>query len=397
MNIIRPEFVPVIIGGIYLVALLILKKISVSRILLSLLVLLSLTPINIVTYTYVFSAVYVTQALILLKQKERLVAYKYFLLAFLATVTCLDPVLPHYKITLLIVALIQILFASEKIEGQNNYLYLANLTLLAGLVMKLQPVQDNNLTSFIIIAALLVLCLRTLLLNISTVLTLLPIFILGSVCSQTMLLVALFLYSIYASLLINSKNHRLSLVILLILPFIDGSIFSTTLLDIFGKNNVLDIFYLSLSAAILLSLCIAKLLEIQFKQGKLSFNYKTILIVFFPTVLMSIKIIEGGSPFVSLPVPLLAAIPLVILEARYLSLLSRINLQFALGSTDLMNYCFRWINTAPKTVYIKRPKHLARTVTSYIDTKVLKQDYTVFLAVTTLIMTIIIFLYMEVL
>ncbi len=397
LTIIKPELVPVIIGLLYLAAVVVIRKISVSNIILAVLILTSLAPINIITYAYVLSAVYIAQALILMDKKEKTVAYKYFILAFMATTICLDPVLPHYKIALLIIALIQSLFTSEKTESQNTYLYIANLTLLTSLVLKLQPIYEPNLSSSMVIITLSIMCVRILILNTTTILTILPLFILGTVFSEKTILVSIFIYSIYLAILVDSQKHKLAVLILLLLPFIDFGIFSISFKDMLNNSKSLDPLYTSIVLAVLLSMCVAKALETDFKKSRLSFSYKTILLSVFPALLIVIKPIETGVAKSSLPIPLMVAIPLIIVEAKYLSLFSKINLKLNFKIPKAIGYSFRWLNTLPKIIRTKRTTLWIKATMNHIDKKTLEQDYTTLLAAITLIASAIVFLYMEIL
>ena len=396
-TIINPELIPVIIGGIYLISLGILRELSISKVVLSLLVLLSLAPITPVAYAYVFAGVYIAQALIFMTQKEKVIAYKYFILAFIATATCLDPVLPYYKVVLLTIALTQILFTSEKTEAKSTYLYISNLALLAGLVLKLQPIYDQEFSSLMIILVMFAMCFRVLLLNTTTILTILPIFIMGTIFSESIILISLFTYSIYLAVLIESQKHRLSLFILLLLPFLDFGIFNISFLDVINKNSSLQPLYILLATAILLSLCVAKILETELKKNKLHFNYKTLLISIFPAALIVIKTIETGTASILLPIPLFVAVPIIIVEAKFLPLLSKINLKINLKTPKPIVYSFRWLNTAPKTIHTNRLRRWIRTIAGYISTKISDQDYTMLLAIATFAIVAVVFIYMELL
>lgn len=205
------------------------------------------------------------------------------------------------------------------------------------------------------------------------------------------------MYVVYLAILINSQKYNLVLLILLLLPFVDLSIFNISFLDVLGKNTFLNHRYVSLAVAILLSMCVAKALEVELKKKKGPFSYKTILLSLFPSLLIAIKATAAETNLISLPIPLFAAIPLIIIEAKYLSLLSKLRLKLKFRIPKIFDYCFRWLNIAPKTIHIKKLKFFAKSITDYTDTRIQEQDYTTLLATVTLIIAAIIFLYMEVL
>ena len=273
ITIIRPELLPMIVGGIYILALIPLKQISLSKIVLSILVLMTLAPLDTVTYSFILAVAYISLALTFMGSGEKGTAYKYFIFSFVVMLVNFDPLMLHYRVFFLVVALAHTFLLSEKNDIKNTYIYLSNLTILAGLVLRIGDVPNKELASAAIMIFIVLAALKIILSRVPTLLFIMPMFLIAAVLSDKLIFLAILIYTLYFSIFASTQRQRLALIIISLLPFLDGSIFNCLFLDVMRKNSLFDQTYTSWITAILVSICTAKVLELEFKKRPLRFNY----------------------------------------------------------------------------------------------------------------------------
>lgn len=398
ITIIRPELLPVIVGGIYILALIPLKQISLSKLVLSVLVLMTLAPLDTVAYSFILAAAYITLALIFVDSGKKGTAYKYFIFSFVVMLVNFDPLMLHYRFFFLLVALVHAFLFSEKSDIRNAYIYISNITILAGLVLRIGYTPNKELAAAAVMIFIVLAALKMILSRVPTLLFIMPMFLIAAVLSDKLIFLAILIYTLYFSIFANTQRQRLALIIISLLPFLDGSIFNCLFLDVMGKHSLFDQTYTSWITAILVSICTAKVLELEFKKRPLRFNYKTALIIFVPTLLVAIRGITTGDLIIALPVPLLASIPLVILEARYLCVLNKVSVKPSFNKfTRPLLYFVRWISITPKTIKFTRTRSRVTSLVNSLDSRLTSEDYTILLAVALLIAVSLILYYGELL
>jgi hypothetical protein len=392
VTIIRPELLPVFIGGIYLLTLIPLKQISFSKIVLSLLVLMTLAPLDTVGYSFILGAAYIALAFIFMNAGQKGTAHKYFILSFVAMAVNLDPLMPHYKFFFLVMALAYAFLLSEKNDIRNTYIYISNMTILAGLVLRISDVPNKELAAAAVIIFLMLASLKMIFGRTSTLLFIMPMFLIGAVLSDKLIFVAILIYTLYSSIFANTQKHKLALTIIFMLPFLDGSIFNHLFLDVMNKDSLFNPSYISWIMTVLISICAAKVLEVELKKRPLKFNYKTALIIFVPILLVAIRTIETGEFIVALPVPLLASIPLIILEARYLCVLNRISLDPSFKVIKPLLHLVKWVNITPRTIKFTKTRSKTTSLINSLDSRLRSEDYTILLGIA-LLMAVALILY----
>jgi len=373
---VRPEILPIIVGGIYVLALVPVRQISFSKILLSALVLLTLVPFDTSIYSFILAATYIVQAFIFMNTKERMNSYKYFLLSFVVTTVNLAPLLPHHNIFFLVLALGYVLLLSEKNDIRNPYIYISNIVILAGLVLRVDEIPNKDLVSTMVIISLLTACLRMFLGRISTLLFIMPLFLIGAVLSDRVVFFAIFIYILYFSMISNFQKQKLILMILSLLPFLDGSVFNRLYMDVASKNILLDVSYLPWIIATLLSVCAAKALETELEKRQLQFNYQSVLLLLIPMFLIASGSMQEEQFMVSLPVPLLATILFIVLEARYLAIFKRVSLDLSFNVVDPVLYPLRWTSASLKKIKFRNTKTEITTMINIVDSKIRTADHT---------------------
>ena len=396
-TIIRPELLPVIIASIYLLCLIPLKKLNFTSITLSILTLSTLAPVNNAFYSYMIALVYIFQAFMFMNEHSNKTAYKFFFLALASICVNLSPIIPYYDLYFLTLGVLYVLSMSENEEINNTYIYTSNIIILSGLVLRISAVSNHSIVAIVIIAAMILASLRLILNGITSILYLMPLFLLCAVLSSGLLQCSILVYILYCSLLINTKKYKLVLICSLLLPFIDNSIFNVVFNSLIEKGS-LNYRYISWGTAIIMAISVAKLIEPEIKKALIKANYKSLLLLLIPIPLILFDILINRRIIINLPVPLFAVVPLVVLESRYLSIAQNISLKKTLGklSKTFSNisksifYLTRWSIVTLKMIDTRTIRSKTISIINFMDKLIKTNDYVIAIVIS--VITIIIML-----
>ncbi len=380
-TIIMPELLPALIGGLYILAIASLKQISFSKIFLALLVISTLAPTNTTYYSFILAATYISTALVFMYSGRRMNSYKYFIFSFVIIMVNLDPLIPYYKIFFLLLALLHSFSLSEDHDVNDQFIYISHITILAGMALRISDLPSNDLAATAIILCIALSSLKIIMCTMSSLLLIMPIILMASVLSDKLVLISVYIYALYFCLFTNAKKHQIALIIISLLPFLDNGIFNRILSDVIDKDPLFHSYYISWIIAVLLSLCVAKTLENELKVRPLKLSYTSFLVILMPITLTAIKIIEERTFIINLPVPLMSAIPLILLEARYLGLLNKIKLKWSLKIKRPIIRYSKWLNLAPKKMRFRKLKARITTLISSLDSWIMLRNETTLLAI----------------
>lgn len=302
----------------YLIMLFFTGRLNALKIVLFLLSLASMFIQPAGIFLVILSSINLIQAVIFLRKKHHTTAYKYFLYSFLFIFINIPALNSYYKILLFCVFLLKSILASYTDEINDPFTLILNTALVSIMVINTQATApDSMLLANILFIGLLMGLTRNILdKSLKTPIFVLPFFILASATSSPLVTVFLMLYTFFtiATYYRYKRDFNFSFACLLTIPFVDCSIFQTA-----SQTNS-PVF--SFSLILLTFVLVGKLWETHFKEIISSYSNKSVIdIVVGLGLAIAIKVADYK---VVSPIPLMVAIPAIVIEARYLRIFSKI-------------------------------------------------------------------------
>ena len=314
-------YIPAIASIIYLVAMYLSKRIKVTDIVLTVMLIPTMFITHKELYFTTLSVVSIIQAIILAKDKNPVISSKYIIYS-MCFITCGSPLMKGIEVQFLISLLsIKTLFACYEQETENRTIFYSNLLIIFSIVTQYTHQISNELTMLVIASLILSSVLMMLNERIKNPIHLLPFFLILSI-NNPFYTTAIYLYTILVSLLTRTKEttNAIILTAILLLVFIDDFVFYKLISETAPAN-------LAWITTVLTSICVSLYLEkITKKEIKNRVTYAPVIYFILSLSTLGYFIILDGWSMNS-PIPLISAIPLILLNGFYFKIVSRLKIQ----------------------------------------------------------------------
>jgi hypothetical protein len=261
------------------------------------------------------------EGIYLVKKGAKIPACISMTMALLLVLSNIPLVNEYHQILLFLLLSIKLLLLSNNFQLSSLHISTSTLVILFSLVINhMVPGDQYDLLCAMILSLLLASSFRYFLdITLKSPILIIFSFILVSCLSGPVFTSAVVIYSI-SSVLILIKNKNLAKITTLaifIIPYIDSSVFASSLSDLLYYQNIANPKYLSWSLIILLSSVVAIYLKgfINTISKKVSFSIISLVLLLIAIAMA--PFITRGFILYS-PIPLFSSIPLIILLSFYL-------------------------------------------------------------------------------
>jgi len=303
-------------------------------------------------YFIILSSISLLQVWYLISKGRNTSSYKYLIYSFVFIFMNIPTVSIYYRSLLILIFLIKTLIGSYKDEVADSFMFVLNAAMITGMVLNIQPFNQTSIISTVLFCTIMLSLLRYLFdKSVKTPMYILPLFIIASVSSGSIVIILSAIYTFLAAVIYKEKVG-LSFLCLFSIPFIDNSTVYITIKNVISGLVLLDQGYALWSIIALGAIAVMK-----FYEQEMVTSIKVIKLHHVIEVVAAIGISVGFSFSnygLSNPVPLFCIIPLVIIEARYIHVINRVPLAFILTLIErTLNKGYQYKKETTRAVYIK--------------------------------------------
>lgn len=305
----------------YVIGLIINSLIKNKSLPISILVIASLFIKDITYYSMLLSTLSIIEALYLIRKGAKTPAHIAMVMGLLLVLSNIPLVKEYHQMLLFFLLSIKLLSLSNKFQLTSLYISICVPVVLFGLIMNhMVPGDQYDVLCSMILVLLVGASLRYFLdITLKSPIFILFSFIFVSCLSGPVLTSAIVIYSISSVLtLLKDKNlAKITTVAIFTIPFMDSSIFASSLNDLLYYQNITNSKYLAWPLIILLSSVVIIYLKGSIKMIDKKVSITNIFLTLSFIIVAMAPFITRGFVLYS-PIPLFPLIPLIILLSFYL-------------------------------------------------------------------------------